>query len=181
MSGVRECRWHNDTPACHAQNLQLIPIQLGAAQCLRFLLSHSPVLACACVCVLVSIGRHSDSLDTMLMRCGRCQGVLVRLGRFNPDGTPAKERAPTAFALFVQRQYSSTKAANPHTPHRDIMKMLSSGYKEAKGVGAAVSIHGADDEHQSVSAAQAELEAQMTALSVAEEAADEAEDEDADL
>lgn len=127
-----------------------------------------------CVCVL-SIGRHSDSLDTSLMRCGRCQGALVRLGRFNADGTPAKERAPTAFALFVQQQYSCTKAANPNTPHRDIMKLLSSGYKDSKGAattGGAGSSSGNGDECQSVSAAQAELEAQMTALSVAEEECD---------
>lgn len=128
-----------------------------------------------CVCVF-SIGRHSDSLDTSLMRCGRCQGALVRLGRFNADGTPAKERAPTAFALFVQQQYSCTKAANPNTPHRDIMKLLSSGYKESKGAattgGAGSSSSGNGDECQSVSAAQAELEAQMTALSVAEEECD---------
>lgn len=105
------------------------------------------------------------------MRCGRCQGALVRLGRFNADGTPAKERAPTAFALFVQQQYSCTKAANPNTPHRDIMKLLSSGYKESKGV-AAIGGAGVGSEYQSVSAAQAELEAQMTALSVAEEDCD---------
>jgi hypothetical protein len=35
-------------------------------------------------------GRHSNSLDVTQKCCGVCRGLLVSLGRFNKDGTPAK-------------------------------------------------------------------------------------------
>ena len=147
-----------------------------------------PLLVClsSVVCVRVlSYGRHSDSLDVSRMACSRCSGELVSLGRFNADGTPAKARAATAFALFVQAQYSATKQRNPTTPHKDIMKLLSSGYKsskkggieveEAEAAASSSAGHGTSApllSHSllggSVSAAQAELEAQMSAFSFEE-------------
>ena len=81
---------------------------------------------------LVRVGRHSDSFDESKYRCSRCKERFERVGRVNRDGTPAKPRAATPFALFVKENFATVKAANPATPHKDVMKLLSSAWKERK-------------------------------------------------
>jgi hypothetical protein len=161
-------------------------------------------------CTSVSCGkvfsRHSDSIDVAKHACGRCRAPLQRLGRFTADGTPAKVRPPTAFASYVQQQYSATKMANPATPHRDVMKLLASGYKQAKesgmlslnaspcvttpargGIGSSVPVAAAAASSASgppgglvlasISEAQADLEAQMARIDLSAAAEEEEEEE----
>lgn len=77
-------------------------------------------------------GRHSDSLDTEWLRCGKCGGKLKSLGRFGKDGTPQAQKALNPFAGFVKENYSVTKKAYPETPHKDIMALLARDFKAVK-------------------------------------------------
>ena len=70
---------------------------------------------CMCRCAYV-YKRHSRSIDTDRMACGMCSGRLAFKGRFQPDGTPAKTRAPSAFAGFVKEHFAGVKAAHPAGP-----------------------------------------------------------------
>jgi hypothetical protein len=45
-------------------------------------------------------------------------------GKFMPDGTPAKARAPNAFASFVKEQFAGVKAAHPAGAPRRPATML---------------------------------------------------------
>ena len=75
-------------------------------------------------------GRHSKSIDVEAKACGVCNGRLEYLGKFNPDGTKAEEKAPTAFSLFVKEHFAATKERLPAgTPHKNIMKELSGLWK----------------------------------------------------
>ena len=58
-------------------------------------------------------GRHSKSIDVEAKACGVCNGRLEYLGKFNPDGTKAEEKAPTAFSLFVKEHFAATKERLP--------------------------------------------------------------------
>eukprot|EP00923_Selenidium_pygospionis_P055077 GHVN01096052.1.p1 GENE.GHVN01096052.1~~GHVN01096052.1.p1 ORF type:complete len:851 (-),score=202.76 GHVN01096052.1:1642-4194(-) len=60
-------------------------------------------------------GRHSKSIDTDRMRCGKehCKGRLEYEGHYKPDGTPVKQRAPTGFSLFVKVSLSFDQAVAP--------------------------------------------------------------------
>jgi hypothetical protein len=52
-------------------------------------------------------GRHSNSIDVAKKVCGVCRAPLAFLGRFKPDGTPAKARAgaPSRFMQFVKEHH----------------------------------------------------------------------------
>ena len=65
--------------------------------------------------------RHSNSIDCARQACGRCASALAFLGRFAPDGTPAKRRAPTAFSAFVKDRFAGVKAHMPGTPHQEVL------------------------------------------------------------
>lgn len=71
-----------------------------------------PRSAVMCRCAHI-YKRHSKSIDTDRMACSQCSGRLMFRGRFQPDGTPAKARAPSAFANFVKEQFADVKAAHP--------------------------------------------------------------------
>ena len=65
--------------------------------------------------------------------CIWCLSMCSLLVLQNSDGTPYAPRKPTAFAAFVQENYSSVKQSLPlGTPHKDVMRILSSNYKEKK-------------------------------------------------
>ena len=68
--------------------------------------------------------RHSNSIDCGRQACGRCSSALAFLGRFAPDGTPARRRAPTAFSAFVRDEFAGVKASMPGTPHREVLTQL---------------------------------------------------------
>ena len=51
---------------------------------------------------LQSYGRHSNSIDVAKKVCGACRAPLTFLGKFRPDGTPAKPRAANKMAQFVK-------------------------------------------------------------------------------
>ena len=68
--------------------------------------------------------RHSKSIDTDRMACSMCSGRLVFKGRFQPDGTPAKARAPSAFAGFVKEHFAGVKADHPAGPPLAVMLNL---------------------------------------------------------
>ena len=42
---------------------------------------------------LQTYGRHSNSIDVARKVCGACRAPLAFLGKFKPDGSPAKQRA----------------------------------------------------------------------------------------
>lgn len=75
------------------------------------------------------IGRHSRSIDETRHRCGRCHGMLRLMPRLKVDGTPCKQRQPSAFSVFVKRNFARTKADNPGLAHGDIMKQLGNAFK----------------------------------------------------
>lgn len=82
-------------------------------------------------------GRHSNSIDVATQRCGVCSGTLREVRKANADGTPATPRAAAGFSLFVKERFASTKAAMPAgTPHKDVMKALSTQWKAEKEAGA---------------------------------------------
>ncbi len=57
---------------------------------------------------LQTYGRHSNSIDVTKKVCGACRAPLTFLGRFRPDGTPAKQRAasPNKYAQFVKENHA---------------------------------------------------------------------------
>lgn len=72
--------------------------------------------------------------------CGRCRAPLAFLGKFKPDGSPAKQRVPNAFAAFVRENAADIKRALPAgTPHKEVMARVAGMYKEAKGAKQAAS------------------------------------------
>ncbi|KAK9815879.1 hypothetical protein WJX72_011199 [[Myrmecia] bisecta] len=77
--------------------------------------------------------RHSKSIDPAKQGCGMCKGKLVPLGKFNPDGTPAKARPANAYSLFIKDNFASAKkACPPGTPHGEVMKKLATQWKARK-------------------------------------------------
>eukprot|EP00891_Asterochloris_glomerata_P001488 jgi/Astpho2/1488/e_gw1.00026.148.1_t len=74
--------------------------------------------------------RHSNSINVEKQVCSACEGRLLLLGKFQADGTPSKQRAPSGFSLFVRDHFSAVKsAAKPGTPHKEIMQTLSNKWK----------------------------------------------------
>ncbi|XP_035682725.1 uncharacterized protein LOC118420128 [Branchiostoma floridae] len=71
------------------------------------------------------LGRHSKSLDLDRQVCGYCRG---RFQLVNKDGTPARTRAPSKFALFVKERYGSLKRENAGVPHKEVMRLLSAEF-----------------------------------------------------
>ena len=59
------------------------------------------------------VKRHSKSIDTTKKVCGACKGTLAFLGRFNQDGTLAKQREPSQFSLFVKDNFGAVKQSLP--------------------------------------------------------------------
>lgn len=74
-------------------------------------------------------GRHSKSIDPAKHACGRCSGRLTALFQLKADGTPARPRAPNAFATFVKTNYRTVQTTAPGQSHGDIMKLLSQRFK----------------------------------------------------
>ncbi|XP_078682366.1 uncharacterized protein LOC144916844 [Branchiostoma floridae x Branchiostoma belcheri] len=71
------------------------------------------------------LGRHSKSLDLDRQVCGYCRG---RFQLVNKDGTPAKTRAPSKFALFVKERYGTLKRENAGAAHKHVMRLLSAEF-----------------------------------------------------
>ncbi|KAL4452046.1 hypothetical protein ABPG75_007708 [Micractinium tetrahymenae] len=98
---------------------------------------------------LQSYGRHSNSIDVTKKVCGACRAPLTFLGRFRPDGTPAKQRAasPNKYAQFVKENHAEVKAQLPAgTPQAEVMKKLSERYAALRReAGATTSSAGATD------------------------------------
>ena len=64
------------------------------------------------------MGQHETDFDSTNI-------VHRSLQLLEKDGiTPAKQRTPNKFALFVKEQYRAEKAENPEMVHADIMKSL---------------------------------------------------------
>lgn len=61
--------------------------------------------------------------------CGKCRAPLSYLGKFKPDGTPAKQRAPSKFAQFVKENAAEIKRQLPQgTPHKEVMARVAGMY-----------------------------------------------------
>ena len=77
--------------------------------------------------------RHSKSVDPARHACGACGALLLYVGKFARDGTPAQRRAPAAFSLFVRDHFAAERAAAaPGTPHAAIMRGLSAQWRARK-------------------------------------------------
>ena len=74
-------------------------------------------------------GRHSKSIDATKHRCSKCGGIPELV---NDKASSATPRTPNAYAQFVKNNFGSVKKANPKTPHREIMMMISEKFKESK-------------------------------------------------
>ena len=79
-------------------------------------------------------GRHSKSIKIDSHRCGVCKGKLEFLGRLKPDGTFAKpkQKAPSAFTIFMKKHMADIKKKYPAAKHGEIMRILSQKYKLSK-------------------------------------------------
>jgi len=77
------------------------------------------------------IGRHSDSFDTKKYHC-RCGGKIMKLGKFNRDGTPAKPRKISAWQKFLKENMQVFRRKNPQMSQREIMKALGAQYAQKK-------------------------------------------------
>lgn len=91
---------------------------------------------------LQTYGRHSNSIDVAKKVCGACRAPLTFLGRFRPDGTPAKPRAasPNKYAQFVKENHAEVKAQLPAgTPQAEVMRKLSERYAALRCEGRAAS------------------------------------------
>lgn len=78
--------------------------------------------------------RHSKSMkdDTACRVCGT-KGRLTYLGKFEKDGTPAKQRQPSAFAQFTKDHMSEVTASLPAgTPHKVKMEEMGRRWREHK-------------------------------------------------
>ena len=84
--------------------------------------------------------RHSNSIDVGRQACGRCQNRLVFLGRFQPDGTPARRRPPSAFSAFVRDNFANVRAGLKGTPHQEVLPGLVLAVVAFPESGTAVSI-----------------------------------------
>ncbi|KAK9837501.1 hypothetical protein WJX81_007148 [Elliptochloris bilobata] len=95
---------------------------------------HAPFRwRCKSACCGREYQRHSNSIDVARQACGECRGRLVFLGRFNPDNTPMKTRAPSGFSLFVRDNFAAAKAAaGPGEPHAAVMRALSERWRSRK-------------------------------------------------
>lgn len=63
--------------------------------------------------------------------CG-CGGALQLKAPLKKDGTPRTPRAPSAYTLFVKENFASIKKANPSSTPSEVMRTLSSMWKESK-------------------------------------------------
>ncbi|KOX70894.1 Acidic repeat-containing protein [Melipona quadrifasciata] len=88
-----------------------------------------------CVDCGYSIGRHSKSLDIENKRCGLCYGKFeLLLNKTTKTGivqmqTPKRE--PSAFALYVKKNYSSVKKER-NIKHAEVMKILGQQFSAIK-------------------------------------------------
>lgn len=60
-----------------------------------------------------------------------CGGSLQLKTPLKKDGTP---KTPSAYSLFVKEQFASVKKENPYATQAEVMKLLSSKWKEQKNV-----------------------------------------------
>lgn len=99
------------------------------AVCLNNRLLSSRCQGCA-----NEVRRHSKSLDTSRFICSICKGrfELFVNSKRNNQVTPAKERKPSPFSIFVKDEYRGIKASTPHLKHSEIMSALSERWKAVK-------------------------------------------------
>ncbi|XP_046394806.1 acidic repeat-containing protein-like [Ischnura elegans] len=88
-----------------------------------------------CTVCNYSIGRHSKSLDVQRKCCGICGGTFELFVNTKDEGgksVPRTPRTPNAFALFVKENYKVIKSTQDKLQHKDVMKLLSEKFAEAK-------------------------------------------------
>ena len=115
------------------------------------------------------VGRHTDSLDVEVSRCGRCGGRLVRLGKFARDGTPVAVRQATGFAAFVKSQQARVRAENPGTPQREVMALLSTEWKRQRAIATAAARLTEEEDEGKGAGEEDQLVQRMLDLDVVEE------------
>jgi len=79
----------------------------------------------------ISYNRHSKKgVDVDRSRCGVCRSQIVFKGAFNADGTPKKQREPSAFSLFVSENFAKVRASHATSSQREIMTHLGALFKK---------------------------------------------------
>jgi hypothetical protein len=89
------------------------------------------------------------------------------MGAFNPDGTPAKARAPSAFSKYVQTHSARVRERHRGVTQPEVMRLLAQEWREQKQTDA-----------QPAGEPDAQLEAPVATAGVASEADDEDPDDD---
>ena len=80
------------------------------------------------------VGRHSKSIDTEKMCCGRCRGAIVLQPQLEADGvTPKKVRKPSAYSIFNKQQHALLK--NSDMTFKDKAKLISEKWARHKEEG----------------------------------------------
>ena len=74
-------------------------------------------------------GRHTKSIATEEVVCGRCKSKLTYQGAFDRDGNEIKL---SGFAKFVQESYAGLKAAKPRWKQARLMEEIAKQWKEVK-------------------------------------------------
>jgi predicted SprT family Zn-dependent metalloprotease len=77
-------------------------------------------------------GRHSQSVSIVKHRCGRCGAKIKFLGKFDANGDPMKERAPSAYSAFKQTMMESVQREHPHLDFGGIQRELARMWKVQK-------------------------------------------------
>ncbi|KAJ1983948.1 hypothetical protein H4R34_000960 [Dimargaris verticillata] len=72
------------------------------------------------------VGRHSKSIDTSRMVCGRCKSKLVLTDR---KGNSLEGKPLNRYQLFVKEHYPTTKRLHPTLKHAAVMKLVAEQYK----------------------------------------------------
>ncbi|KAJ8297783.1 hypothetical protein KUTeg_024314 [Tegillarca granosa] len=86
--------------------------------------------------LILTIGRHSKSLDTTRKVCGHCHSHFVLKDKNTcslSDTTanqPKTPRTPNRFAMFVKENYGSVKKMDKNLKHKEIMNVLSKQFAE---------------------------------------------------
>lgn len=77
--------------------------------------------------------RARNTIDTARHSC-RCGGKLSYLGKFNKQGNPVnQQQPPSQYQQFIKDEFASVKKMlPPHTPHSEIMRVLSRRWKSTK-------------------------------------------------
>ena len=120
----------------HARAFGVLVPGMAVSTCHDYEIHYKFRYGCVSSSCGYEIGRQSKSVDLDAARCPRCMGRLTLLGTFHRDGTQAKQREPSAFAVYVKAHFSALKARLPAATHKELMGELGRRFREEKAANA---------------------------------------------